>query len=143
MKQRGAALIFTQTVLQPLSCKASFLNFFAKKFPEKTCLHVANGTLSKKYCNPELSRVKLHKVLLHCLLTEYCVFSTIHGTTAYIYNYMRYDMICIYVHHIHVCVYIYNYIHTHIYICYGRDFSKGMALAFGGMLIVSEECRTF
>ena len=27
--------------------------------------------------------------------------------------------------------------------CYGRGFSKGMALAFGGMLVVSEECRAF
>jgi hypothetical protein len=56
MKQSGVALIFTQTVLQPLSYTASFLNFFAKKFPEKTCLHVVNNTLSKKYCNPELSQ---------------------------------------------------------------------------------------
>ena len=63
----------------------------------------------------------------------------------HIYDYMRYDicMICIYVHHIHVCVYIYSCIYIYIDICYERDFSKGMALAFGGMLIISEECRTF
>ena len=77
----------------------------------------------------------MHKVLLHCLLTEYCVFSTIHGTTAYIYNYMRYDMICIYVHHIHVCVYIYNYIHTYIYVT-GEILVKGWRL-------LSEECLSF
>ena len=40
-------------------------------------------------------------------------------------------------------IYMYVYIFIYIYICYGRDFSKGMALAFGEMLIVSEECRTF
>ena len=110
---RGVALIFTQTVLQPLYCKASFLNFSAKKFPEKTCLHVVNGILSKKYCNPELSRVKLHKVLLHCLLTEYCVFSTIHGTTAYIWLYevwYMYDMhIC--TSYTSMCIYLYSCIY--------------------------------
>ena len=53
----------------------------------------------------------------------------------HIYNYKRYDMICIYVHHIHVCVYIYNYIHTYIYVT-GEILVKGWRL-------LSEECLSF
>ena len=48
-----------------------------------------------------------------------------------------------YIIYMYVYIFIITYTHIYIYICYGRDFSKGMALAFGGMLIVSEECRTF
>ena len=37
---------------------------------------------------------------------------------------------------------MYLFIHLSIF-RYRKDFSKGMALAFGGMLVVSEECRAF
>ena len=68
----------------------------------------------------------------------------------HVYLYI-YTFICIYAC---VCIYVYIYIYTYIYLFmylfiylsiyrYRRDFSKGMALAFGGMLVVSEECRAF
>ena len=42
-----------------------------------------------------------------------------------------------------IYMYMHLIIYNYIYIYYGRGFSKGMALAFGGMLVVSEECRAF
>ena len=58
----------------------------------------------------------------------------------HLYAYMR---VYIYIH-IHTYIYIFMYLFIHLSICrYRRDFSKGMALAFGGMLVVSEECRAF